>query len=137
MSEQGGSARERASGTPAGASDWRSYEVDGFEIRVGKGARENDRLTFRGSSPHDLWLHAAGYAGSHVVVRNPDRLSALPRQVVERAAQLAAFHSKAREARGKIDVHVCRVADVRKPKGWPAGKVQLRSWESVKVYARE
>lgn len=116
---------------------WRTYEMEGFEILVGKGARENDQLTFREARPQDLWLHASGYAGSHVVVRNPEGLSDLPRSVVERAAELAAFHSKAREARGKIEVHVCRAADVRKPKGFPAGKVQLRRWDSVRVYAKD
>jgi predicted ribosome quality control (RQC) complex YloA/Tae2 family protein len=117
-------------------SGWRRFERDGFEILVGKGARENDRLTFREAAPNDLWLHASGYAGSHVVVRNPERLSQLPREVVECAAQLAAYHSKAREARGKIDVHLCRAADVRKPRGFPPGRVELRRWESVKVYPR-
>lgn len=117
--------------------EWREYERDGFLILVGRGARENDRLTFRVAAPGDLWLHASGYAGSHVVVRNPDRLPSLPREVVECAAQLAAFHSKAREARGKVEVHLCRAGDVRKPKGWPPGKVELRRWEGVKVYPRD
>ena len=117
-------------------SGWRTFERDGFEILVGKGARETDQLTFRVAEPNDLWLHASGYAGSHVVVRNPDRLDAVPREVVETAAQLAAYHSKAREARGKIDVHLCRAADVRKPRGFPPGKVEIRRWESVKVYPR-
>ena len=114
----------------------RRYEIDGFEILVGKAARDNDRLTFRVAAPHDFWLHAAGYAGSHVVVRNPERVGAPPREVLEAAAQLAAYHSKARDARGKVDVHCCRAADVHKPRGFPAGKVQLRRWESIKVYPR-
>ena len=118
-------------------SAWREYERAGFRVLVGKGARENDQLTFRVAEPNDLWLHASGYAGSHVVVKNPDRLDSLPREVVECAAQLAAFHSKARDARGKVEVHLCRAADVRKPKGWPPGKVELRRWESVKVYPRD
>jgi predicted ribosome quality control (RQC) complex YloA/Tae2 family protein len=117
-------------------SGWRRFEVEGFEILVGKGAAENDRLTFRVARPNDLWLHAAGFAGSHVVVRNPDALPEIPRAVVERAAQLAAHHSKAREARGKVEVHVCRAADVRKPRGFPPGKVELRRWESLRVYPR-
>ena len=115
----------------------RKFERDGFEILVGKGARENDRLTFGVASPQDIWMHAAGFAGSHVIIRNPDGLSSMPRDVIECAAQLAAYHSKAREARGKVDVHVCRVADVRKPPGFPPGKVQLRRWDGVKVYPRD
>ncbi len=117
-------------------AEWRTFETDGFEILVGKGARENDRLTFREAAPHDLWLHASGYAGSHVVVRNPDRLAELPREVVEKAAELAAYHSKAREARGKVEVHLCRASDVRKPRGFPPGRVEIRRWASVRIYPR-
>ncbi len=115
---------------------WHTFQVEGFEVLVGKGARENDQLTFKVGKPNDLWLHAAGYAGSHVLIRNPERLSRIPKEVIERAAELAVYHSKAREARGKIEVHVCKVSDVRKPPGWPAGKVELRRWDSVKVYPK-
>jgi predicted ribosome quality control (RQC) complex YloA/Tae2 family protein len=110
---------------------------EGFEILVGRGAAENDELTFGVAKPCDVWLHVAGPAGSHVVVRNPERLEEVPRGVLQRAAELAAWHSKARGARGKIEVHVCRVADVRKPRGFAAGKVQLRNWASLRVYARD
>lgn len=115
----------------------REYEKAGFEILVGKGARDNDHLTFRIAAADDVWMHAAGYAGSHVVIRNPRGLRDLPRDVLECAAQLAAFHSKAREARGKIEVHVCRAADVRKPRGFPAGKVEIKRWESTRTYPRD
>jgi predicted ribosome quality control (RQC) complex YloA/Tae2 family protein len=108
--------------------------VGGFEVLVGKGDADNDALTFRVAEPHDFWLHVAGPAGSHVVVRNPERLGALPRDVLEKAAALAAWHSKARGSRGKVEVHVCRVADVGKARGAPAGEVRLRRWESVRVY---
>lgn len=116
---------------------WRSYQVDGWEILVGKGAAANDRLTFREAGKWDFWMHASGYAGSHVVVRNPDRAGSLPPQVAEIAAQLAVWHSKAREARGKVEVHQCRVMDVSKPRGFPAGRVQLKQWSGLKVYSRD
>ncbi|HVO13121.1 MAG TPA: NFACT RNA binding domain-containing protein [Vicinamibacteria bacterium] len=117
---------------------FRAVEVDGFEILVGKGDEENDRLTFGLAQPRDLWLHVSGPAGSHVVVRNPGNLDLeqVPGSVVQRAAELAAWHSKARGARGKVEVHVCRVADVRKPRGFAPGQVLLKRWEAVKVYPR-
>jgi predicted ribosome quality control (RQC) complex YloA/Tae2 family protein len=115
---------------------YRAFDLDGFEVLVGKGDADNDRLTFGVAAPHDLWLHVAGPAGSHVVVRNPDELDEIPRLVLERAAQLAAWHSKARGSRGKVEVHVCRVADIRKPRGFPPGQVLLKRWDAVKVYAR-
>ena len=103
---------------------------------MGKGDAENDRLTFDVGEPRDFWMHVAGPAGSHVVVRNPDDLPELPRPVLEAAAALAAWHSKARGSRGKVDVHVCRVADVSKPRGFDRGQVLLRRWDVVKVYPR-
>jgi predicted ribosome quality control (RQC) complex YloA/Tae2 family protein len=117
---------------------FRSIEIEGFLVLVGKGDAENDRLTFGIADPLDLWLHVAGPAGSHVVVRNPGRLAQdeIPRTVLERAAELAAWHSKARGARGKVEVHVCRVADVRKPKGFAPGEVLLKRWDVLKVYPR-
>jgi predicted ribosome quality control (RQC) complex YloA/Tae2 family protein len=115
---------------------FRTFRVQGFEVMVGKGDAENDLLTFEVAEPADLWLHVGGgTAGSHVVVRNPDGLPELPRAVVERAAELAAWHSKARGA-GKVEVHVCRAGDVGKPRGFAAGKVTLARWWKVKVYPR-
>ncbi len=113
---------------------YRTVELEGFEVLVGKRAQDNDQLTFRVAEPRDFWLHVADYSGSHVVIRNPDDLPALPRAVLERAAALAAWHSKARGARGKVEVHVCRAGDVRKPRGAPAGLVELKRWDVLRVY---
>jgi predicted ribosome quality control (RQC) complex YloA/Tae2 family protein len=115
---------------------YRTLEVEGFLILVGKGDADNDHLTFGVAEPQDFWLHVSGPAGSHVVIRNPEKLDEAPRVVVERAAELAAWHSKARGARGKVEVHLCRVADVSKPRGFAPGQVLLRAWKAVKVYPR-
>ena len=124
---------------PHGASEprlpYREYVRHGFTILVGRGARDNDRLTFEVAAPDDLWLHVAGWSGSHVVVRTPCGGAQPPREVLEEAARLAAWHSKARGARGKVEVHVCRAGDVRKPRGMAAGKVVLGRFEVVRVYA--
>jgi predicted ribosome quality control (RQC) complex YloA/Tae2 family protein len=112
---------------------YRTVLVEGFEVLVGRGDEENDVLTFEVAAPEDFWLHAAGgVPGSHVVVRNPEKLDALPADVIDAAAALAARHSKAR-GRARVEVHLCRVADVRKAKGAPAGEVVLRRWERVRV----
>lgn len=113
---------------------FRTFNLDGFEVLVGKGDADNDALTFRVAEPHDFWLHVSGFSGSHVVVRNPERLEELPREILEKAAALAAWHSKARGSRGKVEVHVCRAADVSKVRGAPAGEVRLRRWDAVRVY---
>lgn len=119
------------------AQGWRTVRFEGWEILVGKGARDNDELTFGEARPRDLWLHASGYAGSHVVVRVPEGAGEVPGAVVQRAAELAAYHSKARTARRKVAVHLCRARDVRKPRRAPPGQVQLETYRTLKVYPRE
>jgi predicted ribosome quality control (RQC) complex YloA/Tae2 family protein len=112
---------------------YRTVVVEGLEVLIGRGDEENDRLTFEVAAPEDVWLHVAGgIAGSHVVIRNPDKLEALPDEIVRRAAELAAWHSKARHV-GRVEVHVCRAADVRKPRGASAGEVTLRRWRRLRV----
>jgi predicted ribosome quality control (RQC) complex YloA/Tae2 family protein len=111
---------------------YRTIVVEGFEVLVGRGDDDNDFLTFEVAEPHDLWLHVAGGTpGSHVVIRNPGNVE-VPRRVVEAAASAAAWYSKARNA-AKVEVHLCRVADVSKPRGAPTGLVQLARWKSMRV----
>ncbi len=111
---------------------YRTFEVEGFRILVGRGAEDNDYLTFEIAEPHELWLHVAGgTAGSHVVISNPSR-AAVPDGVIERAAALAAWYSKARPA-ARVEVHVCRARDVKKPRGAPAGLVEISHYQAVRV----
>jgi predicted ribosome quality control (RQC) complex YloA/Tae2 family protein len=111
---------------------YRTIIVGGFEVLVGRGDEDNEVLTFEVGEPQDLWLHVAGGTpGSHVVVRNPGG-GEVPREVVEAAAAAAAWYSKARGA-PKVEVHVCRVSDVSKPRGAPLGLVELARWKSVRV----
>jgi predicted ribosome quality control (RQC) complex YloA/Tae2 family protein len=111
---------------------YRTVNVLGWGVLVGRGDADNDHLTFDVAEPHDLWLHVAGGTpGSHVVVQNPGK-GEVPRAVVERAAELAAWYSKARGA-PRVEVHVCRASDVTKPRGAPKGLVQLARFRSLKV----
>ena len=121
----------------SGDSGYHTFELDGFEILVGRSARDNDRLSLRIAAARDLWLHAGGHAGSHVVVRALEGPTGeVPKHVLERAAELAAWHSKARGAGGKVGVHVCRAGDVGKARGAPAGQVRLRRYDTLRVYPR-
>jgi len=111
---------------------YRTVNVEGFEVLIGRGDEDNDHLTFEVAAPHDLWLHVGGGTpGSHVVVRNPEQIT-VPSSVVEIAAAAAAWYSKARGS-PKVEVHVCYARDVSKPRGAPAGLVQLSRFEKVRV----
>ena len=108
----------------------RFISSDGMTILVGRGARDNDILTFKIGGPRDFWLHVAGQSGSHVVVLNPEGLDRLPRETAQLAAALAARYSRAKHG-GRVAVHLTTCAEVRKPRGLPPGKVSLRKYKSV------
>jgi predicted ribosome quality control (RQC) complex YloA/Tae2 family protein len=116
---------------------YRTHTRQGFTILVGKGAEDNDILTFQVADPDDLWLHVSGWSGSHVVVRVPPDGEEPPREVLQFAARLAAWHSKARGCRGKVDVHVCLARDVSKPRHLAPGEVHLSRFTTMRVYATE
>ncbi|MGH9867463.1 MAG: Rqc2 family fibronectin-binding protein [Candidatus Polarisedimenticolia bacterium] len=106
--------------------------AEGFTILVGRSASDNDHITFNVAAPHDLWLHAAGYPGAHVIVRNPRRLAELPEATVREAAELAAWMSRGKEE-GELDVHVAWRRHVRKGRGMSPGMVMLRRHRTVRV----
>ncbi|HTK36963.1 MAG TPA: NFACT family protein [Pyrinomonadaceae bacterium] len=104
---------------------------DGFEILVGKRAKDNDYLTFRVAGSLDMWLHAADYPGSHVVVRTPSRKE-IPQRTLLEAAQLAAFYSDAGQ-QPKAAVHYTQKKFVNKPRGAAPGLVSLASFKTILV----
>lgn len=74
---------------------YKRFEVEGFEVLVGKSAKANDELLRRYAWKEDLWLHAKDVTGSHVLVKSRSGTT-FPKTVVERAAELAAYYSKSR-----------------------------------------
>jgi len=109
----------------------RFVSTDGFEILVGKQSRDNDFLTFRIAKSLDLWLHAADYPGSHVVVRNPTR-NQLPTRTLIEAAEIAAFYSDARDI-PKAAVNYTAKKYVNKPKRASPGLVSLSAFKTILV----
>jgi predicted ribosome quality control (RQC) complex YloA/Tae2 family protein len=110
----------------------RFVSPDGWTVLVGKSAEDNDLLSLKLCEAGDFWFHLAGDSGSHVVVRNPERLEQLPRATERFAAGLAAGYSKAKNA-GRVAVHACRGADVSKRRGQPPGEVTLERWRTITV----
>ena len=108
---------------------------DGYEILVGRAARDNDNLTFRVARPNDLWLHAADYPGSHVVVRNPTRKE-IPQRTMIEAAQLAGKFSQASDD-SKVVIHYTHRKFLSKPKGAAPGLVRMSSFKSITIEPKE
>jgi len=122
-------AKKRLADSFTGAK--RFVSSDGLDILVGKRSKDNDFLTFRVAKSLDLWLHAADYPGSHVIVKNPTRKE-ISKQTLLEAAQLAAFYSKAK-TEGKAAVHYTQKKFVNKPKGGQPGLVSLASFKTIIV----
>ena len=110
----------------------RFVSSEGSTILVGRGNRQNDALTGKVAHGHDFWLHVAGYSGSHVVLRNPDRRSEPSEPSLLEAAQLAAYFSQARNA-PRVEVHYTQKKYVTRPKGGKPGVVRVRRYQSVAV----
>jgi len=107
-----------------GRLPYRSWKSpSGFEIRVGRGAADNDKLTFRHAQGNDIWLHVRGRPGAHVVIRRPG--SSPSPELLLLAAQVALKFSGLKPGATE-EVAWTRVKHVRKPKGLPPGKVLIR-----------
>jgi predicted ribosome quality control (RQC) complex YloA/Tae2 family protein len=110
----------------------RTYTLSGgWQVLVGQTDADNDVLSFQVARPDDWWFHIRGMPGSHVILQGPPGADP-DRETLHRAAAIAAYHSKAREA-GMVAVSGTRVRDVRKPRGAKAGTVQIRHERVFKV----
>ena len=103
----------------------------GYQIWIGKNAVNNDLLTLKYAHKDDMWLHAKDVSGSHVVVKNQSGKT-FPKEVIERAAELAAYNSK-RKTESLCPVAYTLKKYVRKRKGDPAGAVIVEREEVIMV----
>jgi predicted ribosome quality control (RQC) complex YloA/Tae2 family protein len=104
---------------------FRIFTVDGgFEVWAGKSSTNNDLLTLKHARPNDLWFHARGSSGSHVILRRSTAHGEPGKKAREQAASIAAFYSKMRHAK-MVPVAMTERKYVRKPKGSPPGTVVL------------
>jgi predicted ribosome quality control (RQC) complex YloA/Tae2 family protein len=69
----------------------------GWQVLVGRTDADNDALSFRVARPDDWWLHSRGMPGSHAILQGPPGADP-DRETLQRAAAIAAYHSKARTA---------------------------------------
>lgn len=93
----------------------------GSRILVGRSPSENAELTFRIARPNDLWFHAQNIPGAHVILQRDDR-TAPPQDDLLRAAELAAFHSKAKTST-KVPIDYTERKHVRAQRDAPPGLV--------------
>jgi predicted ribosome quality control (RQC) complex YloA/Tae2 family protein len=103
---------------------------DVYVVWVGRNSRQNEQVTFRKANSSDLWLHARGVPGAHVVIRDDGRR--IPEDLIEEAAAIAAHYSSKRNDT-KVDVDVTRCKYVKPIKGAGAGMVTYRNERTLTV----
>jgi predicted ribosome quality control (RQC) complex YloA/Tae2 family protein len=112
---------------------FKRYIIDGkYQVFVGKDSQNNDLLTVKFAKQNDYWFHARSVPGSHVVLRTENTKENMPKNILKKAAALAAYHSKAKTA-GLSPVSYTQKKYVVKKKGMEAGKVALLKEEVLLV----
>ena len=128
------SKARRAGGGDKQMEGPRRFEVGGFTIIVGRNARQNEEITFRHAGRDDLWLHVRGQPGAHVIVRSGGR--PVPEEVIQRAAELAAYYSPTRDE-SPVGVDVTERRFVRRVRGGHPGLVTYQNERTVWVVGNQ
>ncbi|MBR3953783.1 MAG: NFACT family protein [Oscillospiraceae bacterium] len=103
---------------------------DGFRILCGRNNIQNDKLTFKDSRKHDIWLHTQKIHGSHTVIITDGR--EVPDTTIQQAAIVAAYNSKGRES-SLVPVDYTEIKNVKKPSGSAPGKAVYEHYRTAYV----
>ena len=110
------------------AGPLRVLSEDGFVIWVGRNSWQNEEVTFRRATGADVWLHAQGVPGAHVLIRAQGQT--VPEATLQRAAELAAHYSAARcERRVAVDYTLRK--NVRRIAGGRLGQVTYKGQKTI------
>ncbi len=104
---------------------FKHYIIDGkYNLYIGKDSQNNDLLTTRFAKQNDYWFHARSVSGSHAVLRVENSKEAIPKNILKKAAAIAAYHSKAKTS-SLAPVSFAFKKYVVKKKGMEPGKVAM------------
>ncbi len=104
---------------------------EGLEVLVGRSARQNEVVTFDLAASGDMWMHARGMPGSHVVLKTGGRTPS--DGSVEQAAALAAYYSRGRGST-TVPVDIAPARNVRRVKGGKPGLVRISGETTINVH---
>lgn len=113
--------------------NFRHFIIDNkYHLYVGKDSHNNDELTLKFAKQNDYWFHARAVAGSHVVLRVENLKEGIPKNILKKAASIAAFYSKAKTSK-LAPVSYTLKKYVVKRKGMEPGQVSLLREEVILV----
>lgn len=133
QARKGAGRKDRGSGKTARAIPPQVERIDfrGHTILLGRNNAGNDRIVRDLSGPDDLWLHAQGIPGSHVLIKRTAGRE-VPPEVVEEAARLAVLHSRAKGS-SNVPVFLAEARHVSKFKGARPGLVRIAKYRTINV----
>ena len=99
----------------------KKHDIDGFVVYQGKDANSNEHITLELSNEDDIWMHAKGVPGSHILIKIKDKLPT--ETTIKRAAIIAAKNSKSEEE--MVKVVYCKKKYVKKEPGMNTGQVKV------------
>ncbi len=112
---------------------YRRFDLgDGFEVWVGRNARQNHELTFHAAQKYDLWMHVRQRPGAHTVLHLPNRDAEPGKHRIYTAAAIAAHFSKAKGS-ALVPVMVTERKYVTSPKGADPGVVRVDREDVIMV----
>lgn len=106
------------------------FNIDNFDVYVGKNNKENDWLTFTFANKNDIWLHTKDIQGSHIILKNSGQN--VSDDTLVKCAKLAVEHSKAKLS-SNVPVDYCKVQYVKKPNGAKPGMVIFTNNKTISV----
>ena len=136
IEERGGRGTDKPSQHKGAEAHPRQYVTsDGWSVWAGRNNKENDLLTHRMAAQNDVWFHAHGYPGSHVVLRREGRKEEPSKIALEEAAAVAAYWSKGKSAK-KVPVIYTLAKYVSKPRGGAPGQALVKREKTIIVEPR-
>lgn len=108
----------------------KEYEYEGYRILLGRNNKENDKITFKMANRNDLWLHAKNIPGSHVLIISNGH--DIPDEVIEYAAEIAAYNSKGRNS-GNIEIDYTEKMYVKRHPANKPGLVNYTDFKTINV----
>ena len=107
----------------------KKHDIDGFVVYQGKDANANEYLTLEVANDEDIWMHAKGVPGSHVIIKIKDKLPT--ETTIKRVAMIAAKNSKSTDE--MVKVVYCKKKFVKKEPGSNVGQVKIDYINSYEI----
>ncbi|WP_373584791.1 NFACT RNA binding domain-containing protein [Borreliella afzelii] len=104
----------------------------GFEIIIGRNAKENDELLRHCVKGNDYWLHTRDYPGAYVFIKSQKNKTPCL-DVLLAAGNLCVFYTKLAKKSGKADLYYTQVKNLRRVKNGKLGLVIPKAEKNLHI----